>query len=308
MNLKQLSYFVKIAQVGSFSAAGRGLYVAQPALTHHISALEEELGVALFIRSVKGVSLTHAGEKFLHHAERVLYQIEVAKADAVSDEVTPRGELRLVLDSSKSYTLIPPLILACEERYPEIHLNIIDAMSVNAAQMIADGKVDMGIIPNGADLRGVTVIPVLQEFLYLVGKSIHSSQYSDQVPFSALGDFPLVMPSRPHNLRMLMEQKALEANRPLNIRYEQDSGASLRSMVSSGIANGIVPHSVASHEWEKDGLEVLKIVSPEVERTHAIVMLENRPVTSAGLAIQSLLQEIIKNLNQTGRLCGKLLL
>ena len=315
MTLKQLKFFLKIAELGSVSAAARELFIAQPALSNHVSALEKELEVELFTRTVKGVQLTPAGEKLVHHAGLILRQVESSRADVISDTVSPRGEVRLVMDASKAYTLLPLLLTEAERRFPEVQLHISDAMSLVAAQHIADGKVDMGLIPNAADLSKVEVLPVYRESMYLVGKNLktgheagHKPEHGDQtILFEQLSDYPLVAPARPHNVRMHIEQTAMEARWPLNIRYEQNTGLGLRCLVNNGIANAIMPRDVMNAELQRGELQALKIVNPSIDRIHSLVRLTDRPVTTAYRAMEGLIIEVIATLCEQGLLDGEAL-
>ncbi len=319
MTLKQLKFFLKIAELGSVSAAARELFIAQPALSNHVSALEKELEVELFTRTVKGVQLTPAGEKLVHHAGLILRQVESSRADVISDTVSPRGEVRLVMDASKAYTLLPLLLTEAERRFPEVQLHISDAMSLVAAQHIADGKVDLGLIPNAADLSKVEVLPVYRESMYLVGKDLstrheaghkseHKLEHDDQtILFEQLSKYPLVAPARPHNVRMHIEQTAMEARWPLNIRYEQNTGLGLRCLVNNGIANAIMPRDVMNAELQRGELEALKIVNPSIDRIHSLVRLTDRPVTTAYRAMEGLIIEVIATLCEQGLLDGEAL-
>ena len=307
MTLKQLNYFLRIAELGSVSAAARELFIAQPALSNHVSALEKELEVELFTRTVKGVQLTPAGEKLLHHAGLILRQVENARADVISDAVSPRGEVRLVVDASKAYTLLPLLVTEAARRFPQVQLHISDAMSLVAAQHIADGKVDLGLIPNAADLSNVEVLPVYRESMYLVGKDLGVGHDGQTILFEQLSEYPLVAPSRPHNVRMHIEQTALEARWPLDIRYEQNTGLGLRCLVNNGIANAIMPRDVMNAELQRGELEALKVVRPSIDRIHSLVRLKDRPVTTAYRALEGLIIELIATLCDQKLLDGEVL-
>lgn len=312
MKLNQLKYFLKIAELGSVSAASRQLYIAQPALSHQIAALEKELEVELFTRTVKGVQLTPAGEKLVHHAGLILRQVENARADVISDESSPRGEVRLVVDASKVYTLLPLLITETARRFPDVQLNVFESMSLAAARQIADGKVDLGLIPNAADLSGVEVLPVYRESMYLVGKNLvekgaDSGSNQQTILFEQLSEYPLVAPSRPHNIRMHIEQTALEARRPLDIRYEQNTAQGLRCLINNGIASAIIPKDVMSVELNRGELDALKVVQPSIDRIHSLVRLKERPVTTACRALEGLIIELIATLCDQGLLDGEAL-
>ena len=307
MKLNQLKYFIRIAELGSVSAAARDLFIAQPALSNQIATLEESLGVELFTRTVKGVQLTPAGEKLIHHARLILRQIDSARADVISDQLSPRGEVSLVVDASKAYTLLPLLVTEAARRFPEVQLKLSDAMSLVAAQHIADGKVDLGLIPNAADLSDVEVLPVYRESMYLVGKNLGAGHDDQTILFEQLSEYPLVAPSRPHNIRMHIEQTALEARRPLDIRYEQNTGLGLRCMINSGIANAIIPRDVMNAELQRGELHALKVIQPSIDRIHSLVRLKNRPVTTACRAVEGLIIEVITTLCEQNKLDGEVL-
>ena len=91
MELRQLRYFVAIAESGSFSRAAEKVFVAQSALSHQIAQLESELGTALFHRSRRGIDLTEAGQRFAPHAVSILRQTEEAVASAALTPSTPRA-------------------------------------------------------------------------------------------------------------------------------------------------------------------------------------------------------------------------
>lgn len=304
MKLNQLKYFVKVAELGGVSAAARALFIAQPALSYQIAELEKELGTKLFIRNTKGVQLTPAGEKLEHHAKLILRQVDIARSDVLSDAISPRGEVSVVIDSSKAYALIPLLVTETARRFPQIQLKVFDALSLSAAEAVADGKADLGLIPSAADLIGAEVIPVYQESLYLVGRGISANHNTGTILFEELSNYPLVTPSRPHNIRMHIEQKALEAGWPLNIQYEQNTGLTMRCLVTEGIANAITPRDSMNTELQRGELDALKIIQPSIERIHSLVRMKDRPTSTACRALENLMIELIVTLCENGVLDG----
>jgi len=122
-----------------------------------------------------------------------------------------------------------------------------------------------------------------------------------------LADYPLVAPSRPHNIRMHIEQTALEARRPLDIRYEQNTGLGLRCLINNGIASAIIPWDVMSVELQRGELDALKVIQPSIDRIHSLVRLEDRPVTTACRAVEGLIIELISTLCEQHLLDGEAL-
>jgi LysR family nitrogen assimilation transcriptional regulator len=307
MNLKQLKYFLVIAEMGSMSAAARTLYVAQPALSLQIANLEAELAVALFTRSVKGVSLTGAGEKLIDHARTITRQVEAAKDHVGSDEFSPQGEVRLVIDGSKAYTLLAPLLKRCMTQYPNIQLSVSDAMSTHAAQTLAEGKVDMALIPGAEDLTGVEVTPLYREPLHLIGRNLTDEDGNGCIECSKLHQFPLVTPNKGFNLRHHLDEAALQTQQLLNIKYQQDTGLSLRCLTYNGMAYAVLPLDVMSAELKLGELCALKIVNPSIERVHSLVQLSKQAPSHAMQAVARLIKDLVEDLCIDGSLDGECL-
>ena len=307
MNLKQLRYFLVIAEVGSMSAASRALYVAQPALSLQMANLEEELSVALFTRSVKGVQLTSAGEKLIDHARIITRQVEVAKDHVGSDAFSPRGEVRLVIDGSKAYTLLAPLLKRCATQYPDITLSVTDAMSTHAAQDLVDGKVDMALIPGAEDLPAVEVTPVYREPLHLIGRNLAHEGNNGCIDFSKLHQFSLVAPNKGFNLRHHLDEAALQTQYRLNIKYQQDTGLSIRCLTYHGMAYAILPLDVMAAELKLGELDALKVVNPTIDRVHSLVQLSKQAPSHAMQAVAGLIKDLISDLCLDGNLDGECL-
>src|SRR5690606_36587690 len=128
MELRQLRYFIRIVELGSVSRAAKDLYIAQPALSAQISKLEDELGVKVLSRSVRGVTMTQAGESLYLHSQAVLRQIERLRHDVVNVGSRPAGPVSIGVPTSAANVLAGPLISAVQDRYPDIQLRIVESL------------------------------------------------------------------------------------------------------------------------------------------------------------------------------------
>ena len=121
MDLKQLRYFVHIAELGSFTRAASFLSVAQPALSRQIRALEVELRQTLFERNGRGIKLTEPGKRLLARSRGILQQVDNAREDMESARGAASGHLAIGLAPSVSRALTAPLVAAFRERFPVRH-------------------------------------------------------------------------------------------------------------------------------------------------------------------------------------------
>lgn len=119
-----LEVFAKVAGSGSFSAAGRAMGLSQTMVTKHIAALEARLGVALFHRSTRKLTLTEAGRDYLDSSERILADMEVADAAVSAERIDPRGLLRLNAPIAFGTSYIAPLLREFSDLHPQISIDL----------------------------------------------------------------------------------------------------------------------------------------------------------------------------------------
>lgn len=163
MTLQQLRYFLAACQHGSFSAAADSLFLAQPSLADQVRRLEGELGVRLFVRSGRRLTLTEAGRTLVPHAERVLAAVDAAAA-SVADVRQLRGGTAALGTFGVAYHFFVHDVLAeCAARYPELKVRILGQNTVEVCQMIRDGELEAGLVTLPIDDAGLDVRPVMTD-------------------------------------------------------------------------------------------------------------------------------------------------
>ncbi|MFD1984244.1 LysR family transcriptional regulator [Mesorhizobium newzealandense] len=212
MDLRQLRYFSKVVESGSFSKAATQLHVAQPALSQHVRHMEEELGLALLHRGPHGVSATEAGTRLMVHAKRILAEFAEINDSVRGAAIAPRGEVRFGLPGTVSELLAAPLIEAARERFPEVRIRIVEAMSGYILEWLKRGEVDLAMIYATSDPRGLAVHHGLSEEICLFAAPVDSRPAPTCQALlwsfvTSLG-LPLVVPGPGHGLRELIEAVA----------------------------------------------------------------------------------------------------
>jgi LysR family nitrogen assimilation transcriptional regulator len=234
VDLKQLEYFVRIAELGSFTRAASVLRVAQPALSRQVRALEVELRQPLFDRNGRGVTLTEAGKRLLAHGRGILQQVERAQQDLEDHRGAPVGRLAIGVPPSVSRSLTGPLVEAFRTRFPKATLTMVEGLSAYVLEWLVLGRVDCAVVYNVTPASAIELLPVLQEPLYLVS----ARQPGDGTGLVAAPVTPdvvaahtLVMPSRPHSIRMLLETALAAAGHKPEIRLEIESVPAILDLV-----------------------------------------------------------------------------
>lgn len=203
MDLKQIEYFVHVAELGSFTRAATVLRVAQPALSRQVRSLEVELRQPLFDRNGRGVTLTEAGKRLLAHGRGILQQVERAKLDLEDQRGAASGRLAIGLPPSVSRMLTGPLVETFRKRFPKATLTVVEGLSTYALEWLVLGRIDCAVVYNVTPAAAIDLTPVLDEPLYLV--SARGRAADRPIALAKVAELELVIPSRPHSIRMLLE-------------------------------------------------------------------------------------------------------
>jgi LysR family transcriptional regulator, nitrogen assimilation regulatory protein len=266
VDLKQIEYFIHVAELGSFSKAAVVLDIAQPALSRQVRALEAELREVLLLRNGRGVKLTDAGQRLLEHGHGILQLVAAAHHDLSARRDEPVGEIVVGLPPSLARRLTLPLIETFRAELPKARVAIIEGFSVHIAEWLCSGRVDLGLVYNPEPLPTIEITPVLIERLCLIGA--HFAQPRTSVPLKDLPNYPLVMPQREHVFRKLMESQAALAGVRLNVAWEVSSVPAILDLVRGGHGYAALTQTAIRSDSNRDSpLSVIPISDPEIKST-----------------------------------------
>ncbi len=234
MDLKQIEYFVHVAELGSFTRAASVLRVAQPALSRQVRSLEVELRQPLFDRNGRGVTLTEAGKRLLAHGRGILQQVQRAKEDLEDQRGAASGRLAIGLPPSVSRTLTGPLVETFRKRFPKATLTVVEGLSTYALEWLVLGRIDCAVVYNATPAAAIDLVPVLDEPLYLVSARKAGGGHgapTKPVTLARVAECELVIPSRPHSIRMLLETALAGAGLKPRIGLEIESVPAMLDLV-----------------------------------------------------------------------------
>lgn len=303
-DLRQLRYFVTIADAGSFSKASLQLGVAQSALSHHISQMEARLGVALFSRSSKGVEQTESGARFLDHAGAILAAVDAATNDVRDNSKEPGGLVRLGATLTIAPMLIEPLMARLSETAPRVSLRIEERLSPQLVQAVASGELDVAVCFNAGDDRRIDGTQVFEEDICLVGVPELVGDTDEAISLEEALCFPLLLPGRDHILRGMIDRVALFRNRPINVRHECLSLHALYAGLRLGLGATLISQFSALPLTRSGDVLCRPISEPVVSRQLFIASSSERPKTTAQKTLVRTLKEIILESLSSGNLPG----
>lgn len=252
MEIRQLRYFVRIVELGSFSKAAKELYVAQPALSTQITNLEAELGTQLLSRSVRGVSATDAGKSLYLYAQSILRQIEMLKEEVSTQSDQPKGPVVIGLPPSVANVLAVPLIKQIRQDYPQIQLKIVESLSGHLEDLVSTGKIEMGLLFHDEEPakelsraidRPVGRVAIVREELLLFMSPDHSVRPETPVSAAEVADMDLFLPGPANITRQIIERHFESKGLRLKIAVELDSLPTIHALVSAGLGATILSRS-----------------------------------------------------------------
>jgi DNA-binding transcriptional LysR family regulator len=196
MELRQLQYFVAVAEERHFGRAAQRLRMSQPPLSIQIKGLEAELGVRLLNRSTRRVTLTDAGSMFLERARRILGAVEEARDAARGAEQGIRGRLDVGFISSAALSLLPPSIRLFRERFGGVELELKELTSAQQVDALYNDEIKVGLVRLPMRAPGIRFEPVLEERLVVALPTGHALERLDRVSLEAIADLPLIFFTR----------------------------------------------------------------------------------------------------------------
>ncbi|WP_419897749.1 LysR family transcriptional regulator [Roseomonas sp. USHLN139] len=301
MDLRQLRSFLQIAESGSLSKASDRLRLAQPALSRQIRLLEAEVGLALFTRHGRGMQLTEAGRALLERVTGPLRQIErsVEEVRALASEV--RGQVALGLMPTTSHVLSGRLARRVAAELPGVSLRIVEGYAGHLVEWLQRGQLDVSLLYGPGDGLHLRCETLLLDELALIGPA--GALDGAPVSVDSLAALPMVLPSRPHGLRLLIETAASRAGAPLAVRFEADSFRVIKDLVAAGLGHSVLPPSSIAAEEAARQFSMAPL-TPPIRRQILLVRPPDRADTRATGAVVALLKAEVAAMLAAGDWAG----
>ena len=280
MDLKQLEYFVHVAEFGSFTGSSRFLRVAQPALSRQVRALEVELRQTLFQRNGRGVTLTEPGKRLLEHARGILQQVQRARLDLEHRRGALTGRLVIGLPPSVSRTLTGPLVRAFRERFPDASFGVVEGLSDHLMEWLAVGRVDFALVYSGIAPASIELAPLRVEPMYLVGArpgKTGARLVGTAVTLAQVAATELVIPPRPHSIRMLLDSALADAGLQARVALEIESVPTILDLVQHDGFHAVLTLNAIRRSGNESRFQVRPIGKPRLSATLRLATSVQRP-------------------------------
>ena len=247
MELRQLRYFLAVAEELHFTRAAERLGITQPPLSQQIQRLESDLGIALFTRDNRGVTLTEAGKALTDGARRTVAEAERARAEVERVARGEVGELTIGTVSSAWYVLLPRVLRSFRRHYQDVNILANSMSTTEQVNRVLTGAVDVALLRNPIDEPTVNTEVVIPDTLMIAMPEGHRLATRNQVELSELADEMLVILPRRYSPTGYdqITQMCLEAGFQPRIFQETIEINAVIGLVIAGMGISIIPASIS---------------------------------------------------------------
>jgi DNA-binding transcriptional LysR family regulator len=292
MDFRQLRSLVYVADCGSLSRAAEILRTSQPSLSQHIKHLEAELGVQLLHRHSRGVTLTELGHTFCAQARTIMKDIDRAKDAILTQARSPAGKVSVGLPTSVCRGVASHLIRIVADKYPNISLHILEAMTGTLDEWVQLGRIDLALLYDHKAFANIEQFEIVLEDLMLIAGNKSPVLGRASIKFEELQALPIVLPSNQHVLRNYVERLAARVGFAPNVVIDCDSLPGIIQLVRSGYMT-VMPHFAMLEEINRDEVGAVAITDPTPSwRLSGIVSKRTINLRSAQVVAMTLVEMI----------------
>jgi LysR family nitrogen assimilation transcriptional regulator len=301
MDLKQLEYFVRVAEMGSFTRASIALDVAQPALSRQIRLLEVELRQNLLTRNGRGAVPTEAGKLLLEHGRGILHQVVLTREELGAARGALAGKVSIGLPPSLSKLITVPLAKAFAEQLPKAQLSLTEGFSVLMHEGLRMGNLDMAVLYNPEQSTDLEMATLHEDTLSLIspagnpGSKSKRTRNDAAMSLADVAQLPLILPSRPNAFRILIEGEMMSIGKRPNVILEVDGLNAILNLVKEGMGHAVLPGYTLSNFDDSTPFSVRSIHSPAIKSQLMLVWSSRRPTTLTQKKAMEVVTAVLQN-------------
>jgi DNA-binding transcriptional LysR family regulator len=296
LETKQLKIFKTIVEVGSFTRAGARLNLSQPAISQHIRALEEHLGVPVLLRVGKRARPTPAGEVLLHCAEQVLDKIEDAERLLAEQGVGGGGVVRIGGADAACQHLLPPVLKEFLAQFPRVHLQLAGGHTATTLGRVLGGELDLALVTLPVETDRIRVTEIGRDELVAIVRPDHPWAERRRVPAADFADESLILYDRESRMTDALLRFLLEEGVFPRVTMEVDQVAVVKELVRLGLGVAVLPAWSVRQEVENGTLRAIAVGTQGLTRTWCLAALDNGAQPAALKALARLCVEHLPRL------------
>jgi LysR family transcriptional activator of glutamate synthase operon len=294
MELVQLRHFVTITQTLSFTRAAELAHISQPALSYQMRRLEEELGVKLFSRHGRTISLTAEGEIFLPMAQSILWRANDAVRMVRDHSGVETGDVTMGVVPSVANYLVPDILASFHQVFPRVRVNLLENADLTLQQLVAAGTADFAVIGDTGSPMAVDTISLGSENFFVVTSPSHPLAGELTIELGQLRNDDFALPAPFYRFREQVVEACRREGFEPHVSYHIGSLGTLKGLVRAGLAVSVLP-SIALIGMARNGMAVLR-VKGKLTRELFLVRSTDREISQAAQVLMTHVRSAVTNL------------
>lgn len=299
MDLKQIQYFICLYEEQSVTRAAQRLNIVQPALSMQMARLEGEVGRELFTRTTKGMRPTPTADEMYSLFLPLVSAFSKAKAQVMHDGHSLSGHVRLGIVASIGHNVLPSALMHFTDQNPKVTLSITEGLTDRLCESVSSGHLDFALVNSPRGFTNLAQELVLREDVLLVSNARGTLKLPPEIAFKEILGHKLILPTRDHGLRAIIDDAAKKAGIPLIPALELDSILSQAILVNQGSYLSFYPRSIVENLKNRASIRVRThlVQSPALLREIVYVYNPQRAPSQAAQAFAQALTEAVRDTN-----------
>ena len=283
LDSRQLHAFAALARRGSFTLAAKDMFLTQSAVSHAIKALEGDLGTRLVDRIGRRVLLTQAGEQFLRHTEKILREMETARAGIADLSKWGHGRLRVGASTTACQHILPTVLREFRQSFPKCVIRIEPGDHTMQLDLLRGGQIDLALIiePQGGALGEFTFVPLFTDELRFLVAPLHPWAKQRRAPRDTIEAETLVLYNKASHTFRLVTEYFREEKITLSNFIEPGSMEAIKELVKIGIGAGVIAPWIAREELASGSLVSVPLGPRKLKRRWGVAHLKGRRLALA---------------------------
>lgn len=292
LDSRQLRAFASIARTGSFTQTARELHLSQPAVSHSIKMLEEEMRCRLLDRLGKSVRLTQAGEQFLEYASRILGDMDAARERIGELGKWGHGRLRIGASPTACQYILPAVLREFRESFPQCFIHIEPGDTLETMELLHQSRIDLGVAPEPPQRNDFEFRPMFTDELTFLMSPLHPWAVAGQVERASIKSQRFILYTRASQLSEMIERYFRAERITLSAQIELGNMEAIKELVKLGLGVSILAPWVAAKELAEGSLCALPLGRRKLTRRWGILSRKDQKLSLAHATFAGLCQAV----------------
>ena len=294
INFRQLEVFCAVAEAKSFTRASHVLFISQSTVSQHIRELEDSLGVKLFDRNRRNVSLTPSAENLLEHGQHIFRMLDEAEIAAKTTKDPYRGKLSFGCASTTLLYNLPPILMEYTRKYPNVELNITGGTIQEVATQMWSGALDLALVVLPLSSPAMEKVVLFEEAFAGVLPANHPLADRPNLNVSDLAGERFILHRPGQNTRKLIDRYLFKQRVTPRVAIELAETEAIKAMVAKGLGVSILPEGAFLGARDQKDVRTFRIPRKDLKRSMAVVYPKPQALRAPAVALVELLQNYFR--------------